>query len=327
MKYIILIILSLGMFCELAGQNDIKAYEYWFNDDHNGKVVNRITPSSSLRINVTLPTTGLLPGAHVINFRTLDKNGVYSSTLSSIFYKSPSTVTGEPKLTTCQYWFDNEPGSATLIPFAGTGKLNISSMIPVSGLSAGLHSIHLRFRDNRKIWSSTLTQFFFKINPHPSPESLITGYRYWLDDDLVNAINVDLPAPAPDLRLVDNIILPESLPGDYLIHFQFRDNRGVWSTVTSDVVTVHQIATGISDEQYNKVTVFPNPTTGKLAIETGESCAGMLVMVSDIGGKTIQQFTAGNETKIDFDISGPDGIYFITLYINNQKRIFKIIKH
>lgn len=327
MRYIILIILSFGMCCVLAGQNNIKAYEYWFNDDHNGKIVNRITPSSSLRINETVPTTGLLPGVHVINFRTLDKNGVYSNTLSSIFYKSPSVVTGDPKLTTCEYWFDNDPGSTTLIPFTETGKLNISSLIPVSDLSAGLHSIHIRFRDNRKIWSSTLTQFFFKTHPHPSPESLITGYRYWLDDNLANAMNVDLSTPASDLRLVDNIILPESLPGDYLIHFQFRDNRGVWSTVTTDVVTVHALATGAPDEQANRLTVFPNPTTGKLAIITGESYAGMLVIVSDIRGKTIQQFTAGNETKIEFDISGPDGIYFITLYINNQKRIYKIIKH
>jgi len=85
------------------------------------------------------------------------------------------------------------------------------------------------------------------------------------------------------------------------------------------------ITTGMNDQQYNEVLIYPNPTTGLFTIQGIEDC---YVEILDITGRSIStEYSSVNITSInisDFD----KGIYFVKIMkehevVYNQKIILK----
>lgn len=72
-------------------------------------------------------------------------------------------------------------------------------------------------------------------------------------------------------------------------------------------------------------TIFPNPASGTVNIELGETVRAFDVLLYDITGKTIMQHSYHNSSKTGLDISTlSNGLYFINiLFTDKSGRIFK----
>ena len=70
-----------------AVQNDIVAYEYWFDNDYASKVSSNITATPSFNLNSNISTATVVAGLHVMNIRFRDSGGKWSQVVSSFFYK------------------------------------------------------------------------------------------------------------------------------------------------------------------------------------------------------------------------------------------------
>lgn len=98
------------------------------------------------------------------------------------------------------YWFDNN--DATL----QTGLSNSSSWVNevnVSGLTEGLHLMHIQVRhSNDQTWSSPQSLFFYFQNETKRP---IIQYDYWVNDYIAGTTNVSIAEPASTLTIEEDL--------------------------------------------------------------------------------------------------------------------------
>ena len=109
--------------------------------------------------------------------------------------------------------------------------------LPTTALSNGLHTLHLRFKDDTGQWSGVLSQFFIKPPPSQGGDRQIVAYQYWFDEasaeEATTAIN-----PEPEVDLLIDIPTPGLDVGTHTLHLRFRDDKGIWSSVTTDNFSV-----------------------------------------------------------------------------------------
>ncbi len=87
------------------------------------------------------------------------------------------------------------------------------------------------------------------------------------------------------------------------------------------------IINGIEEDFGQQFMLYPNPTSGKFAIDLGANYKDLNVTVSTIAGQVIlrQQY---NQTKqLELTMEAPAGIYFVTLTTpDGLKRVLKLVK-
>ncbi|MDY0142228.1 MAG: hypothetical protein RBR97_10070, partial [Bacteroidales bacterium] len=184
------------MFCAFIvnAQNKIKTYEYWFDNDYTNRVVTPVvTPIKQFLLNTNVPTIGLTDGIHVINIRAIDDLGLCSSTLSQFFYKMPQHAVNSHNLSAYEYWFDNDYTSAVTVNTPTQQQVAIDELISAQLLTDGIHVFNIRFKDNAQQWSSTLSQFFYKMPQHAVNSHNLSAYEYWFDNDYTSAVTVNTP--------------------------------------------------------------------------------------------------------------------------------------
>jgi hypothetical protein len=80
-------------------------------------------------------------------------------------------------------------------------------------------------------------------------------------------------------------------------------------------------------EYFDKLKIYPNPTSGKLFIEFNNSNEQIELKVLDVFGKQVYRNTYKNLQTIELDLETAKGIYFIEV-INEkgEKGVFKVVK-
>jgi|SRR5690554_2000554 len=76
----------------------------------------------------------------------------------------------------------------------------------------------------------------------------------------------------------------------------------------------------------NQLSLYPNPTDGKLALKLDETYSTVTLSVNNIIGQTVLNKNYHSVDALEFDIVGKPGIYFIKVIANNKTAVFKIIK-
>ena len=215
----------------------IAGYEYWFNNDYTKAVKVNTTPGQQLNINELINAQTLPNGIHSFNIRLWDNTNIWSTTTSQFFYKSAPVEDTNRMLTAIQYWFDNDFSNVITIENTAQQQININKLIETKELTNGIHTLNMRFKDNTKMWSSPISQFFYKnhVREHLTTNKII-AYRYWLSDHFDNHKFVSLDKPVSTLNLYDLIDLSDIENDNYNIHFQFKDTLGLWSSVTTDSI-------------------------------------------------------------------------------------------
>lgn len=226
--------LFIAIFCAgillCNAQNKIRSYQYWFDADYSHAINQDITATQNFSLSTQIITPALLPGLHQLHIKFIDDSARASSTESVFFYKT-SPALSEGNISAYQYWFDNNFGSAIMLPAAGTAVFTQAGDINAVDLHEGLHVFQLRFKDNHGVWSQPVSQFFYKAGAAAGTATII-AYQYWFDNNFAGAVQqntggaatYNLSAPVSALQLLDGL---------HMLHVRFLDNHQQWSSTTS----------------------------------------------------------------------------------------------
>lgn len=214
--------------------NKITQIQYWINNDFFNATT-QYTNNSELIFLDSIDFSALPENMYVLNFRTKDITGKWSSVTNKYFYKVNYYSN---QLTTYQYWFNNDYNNNVTGTTSGNQIVFIDSLSMVS-LNVGMHNINFRFKDQYNNWSSVITKYIYKP---PVFDNKITAYRYWFNHDDLNNYYSEITTPELQYILIDSISMLHLNAGNYKIHFQFKDIYGNWSTITTDTINKQPIA-------------------------------------------------------------------------------------
>lgn len=219
----------------------ITGYEYWFDNNYAGRIFSGIAAQQSVTVNTTLNASALVQGLHTVHVRFIDSEGTWSSPLSQFFFRSPSSTSTAQEINAYQYWFDNNYAAAITTSAGPAQNITLITTLNASSLTNGLHTVHLRFRDNSGDWSSVLSQFFFR-NAATSSTAIDT-YQYWFDNNFTTQVTQTV-APQQNFTINTNLATPTLPTGLHAVHLRFRDSTGKWSSVISQFFHVNEVLTG-----------------------------------------------------------------------------------
>jgi len=308
-------------FTELT-TNNINSYQYWFDNDYSKQTTETVSPNGQLLLDTSIALETISDGLHLFSIRFKDDKGIWSVPQNQYFYYNDLT---NSNILAYQYWFDNDINANTLVSTSPIQHMQFTEMIPIEYIEEGLHIFSIRFKDDKGSWSVPVNQYFYKTNH--VVDNKITTYRYWINDDIDNAVYVSIDNPTQLLNLSENIDFPGLAIGNYTIHFQFKDTSDNWSVVTSDEFALTSL--NVIENTFEKfITAYPNPTKSDINFDLGVSYNLIQVNVFDNVGKLIQQESFGNVQKFKLNINkDADGIYFVMIIADDKKATFKFIKY
>lgn len=225
-----------------GAQNDMVAYEYWFDNNYASKVSNTIPASPFFQFNASVATAGVVPGLHVMNIRFRDSGGKWSQVASHFFYKGDQGGTAQNNLVECEYWYDQDIAGKVSIAISPQQQFNLLSNLATASLPVGLHVFNVRFKDESGKWSQVLSQFFTKMQSSQSTQKVITQYQYWFDEDAANSITQSV-SPVTDYHFVSSVSTGNLPEGLHTYHVRFKDTNQLWSQVlTQFIYKLHPIS-------------------------------------------------------------------------------------
>ncbi len=87
-----------------------------------------------------------------------------------------------PKISGYEYWYDDNYSSHVYQPVTPAVVADVNTLFPASSLSAGIHKISFRFKDDHLKNAIPSSFLFYKPASDPSG-GMITGYEYWFDQN------------------------------------------------------------------------------------------------------------------------------------------------
>ncbi|WP_294672794.1 T9SS type A sorting domain-containing protein [uncultured Fluviicola sp.] len=131
-----------------------------------------------------------------------------------------------------------------------------------------------------------------------------------------------------DVLMANSQITTANFPGQY--NYDYVSGNGVCPDDTANVV-VNVLSNcnwlSVDENTLELVTVYPNPSTGVVFIESTFSTGSFNLVVTDVNGRTIQT----GQNTISAGTSSVDlkeverGIYFFTLSNNDAQKVFRIV--
>ena len=215
-------------------------YEYWFDDDFAGrKKMNAGASDVALTVQ-TVDAGALTDGVHRLRFRARDDDGLWTVVYTQPFvkYQKAEGIVVSP-ITDYEYWFDDDFTNRKKITAQTPDVLLTVQTADASELTEGVHSMRFRVRNGDGQWSVVYSQKFFKPSVKQDVvENLITGYRYWFNDDFDSVEEIDIDPPVNPYEFSGNIPVPDWLAWTdsrkQAFHIQYLDAMGKWSVAVSD---------------------------------------------------------------------------------------------
>ncbi len=220
---------------EVDPGNMMTTCEYWFDTDYESRI-NTAQTNASLTWLDEINTGSLPDGLHNFNIRFRDAKGRYSQTVSKIFYVN-NQIQNNKTLISWEYWFDNNY-SGRIVSQAGNKNLILLEEFSVEALSAGLHTFHIRFRDQMEFYSPTLSKIFYRQDRLPGTPATVNTYRYFFDNNFAGQKILQFPAPLSSQNLLTSIAPSGLSPGIHNLYLQFRDSTGRWSSLINSQVSI-----------------------------------------------------------------------------------------
>ncbi len=82
----------------------------------------------------------------------------------------------------------------------------------------------------------------------------------------------------------------------------------------------------ISENRSGNMSVYPNPTNGKVTIDLGEVLNDIKVVIADATGNVIRNLDYSGQQVIELTIVEPSGVYLVTISSGNQRKSLRVIK-
>jgi uncharacterized repeat protein (TIGR03803 family) len=97
--------------------------------------------------------------------------------------------------------------------------------------------------------------------------------------------------------------------------------------VCVDTSAVYEIlVTGISDPSENKITLYPNPTSGNFTIDLGRIYTEVLLTITRYDGQVIRKENVQNSRIIELALDEPPGLYLVTIREDDREVVIKVVK-
>lgn len=222
-----------------GGTNQVTGYQYWFDQSFEGAISEAISPATQVQLSAAIPVSSLSKGLHMLNIRFRDTRMQWSGTLSQFVYVVPDGMAGGNNLMKkMQYWYDDKYNQAVTTNLAAQQVVQVTELLNTNTLSDGLHQIHLRFADTIGQWSSTISQFFYKSQSTNVTNNVITGYRYWFNNNDASKMVVHTSPAQSIMTLQTTIDMGCLTSGENRFHIQFEDKKGLWSSALTDTIGV-----------------------------------------------------------------------------------------
>ncbi|MFH0882854.1 MAG: T9SS type A sorting domain-containing protein [bacterium] len=213
---------------------DIDAAEYFFDVDPgvgNATPV-ALDPGSVVTLEFAVDVGVLSEGLHVFHVRTRDGNGAWSPVLLKPVYVERLSVESPVNIVQAEFFIDTDPsvGNGTEIGVTADTDVALEFNVDLSGLSQGLHLLHVRASDAAGRWSVvTLKPFLVEALSLDSPENIVR-MEYFFDTDpgFGGGAGIDLfEGSSAQLDFVAD--LGELSDGLHVLHVRSMDERGGWS--------------------------------------------------------------------------------------------------
>jgi PKD repeat protein len=222
---------------------NLVSYEYWFNHQYNDRVTSAFVSAPRQELLTLIDASSLQEGLNLFNIRFKDETGIYSAHLTEYFYRLMLTNVEGNRITAVEYWFNNDYANRVLTHPDPSSTVDIVTNIDASLLSEGLNILHIRAKDEKGIYSATLSEFIYKNPLAGLNQNKIIAYRYMVEDENGNPVGGNPFTGYTDVRLETPIspaliepgIKMHTLPkGNYTFHFSALDSTGQWSLTTTD---------------------------------------------------------------------------------------------
>lgn len=213
----------------------INAYQYWFDNNIAGGVLQPVTATASFTLTVGLAAAALDNGLHLFHIRVRDINNQWSSTTTQFMYKKGAgAVQGLNQVNAYQYWFNSQVSQAQTVALSPAEQLQLSAAISTRTIAKGLQIMHIRFRDITNQWSGVSSQFIYVNDSAVVAGNGISKMQYWFDTVFTHA-KVKIIPLQPVVEFNELLSANELSNGLHTIHFRFKDTIGQWSSTQSQL--------------------------------------------------------------------------------------------
>lgn len=233
MSRIIINLIRLCLLCMLpclTWAQSLTQYEYWFDDDFNGRVSGSLSGTDAI-FKSSISTDQLDNGIHKFCFRAKQSDGKYSAITSSLFLKRPSAQNS-----VVEYWFDDN--------FEQRESMNISSTEEEQELSfdlrdntkypMGFHKLNMRLNIEGEGVSAVYSAEVLKLSAGKA-----TQLEYWVDDDRANRKTISGSVASDGYIFSTELDLSDITPGYHLLHCRaVSGSKRTVSAVTTTPVMV-----------------------------------------------------------------------------------------
>ena len=197
----------------VAGESIVE-HQYWID----GKMEAKVTKGQMIS---AIDVSTLSPGVHTFTVRVKDNTGRLSPHVTKYFIV-PFEDADDKSIVEHQYWIDDNLE-------ASVSQNNKPSIIDISTLKPGLHSLTVRVKDSTGKWSSQTARHFVLKEDGVVEDATITHGIYWFDDDLINATAVVLNSESGEV----DIDIKDIEGGTHTLWWRCFDSNGALSDARS----------------------------------------------------------------------------------------------
>ena len=299
----------------MVAQKSITERIYWIDGD--------IGSAQTVTSNIDIAS--LSAGLHSFTIRVQNSENLWSSPLTK-FFIIPGSVTAS-SIAAREYWIDGKVATRAEL---GASPAEISLL----ELSAGLHSMTVRVKDDAGIWSSPLTKLF--VIPESVAAASIAAREYWIDGKV--ATRAELGASPAEISLVG------ISPGLHSLTTRVKDDVGLWSTPVTkffvvpsedmqEAVTLARYLYWFDDDKEHCVVGTATEPSGVLNIALGELTSGehqLTLCFIDSKGASSQlvvqtfKFIVKGDANADGKVDVADGVSIVNYILGNPADGFNI---
>ncbi len=179
------------------------------------------------------------------------------------------------------------------------------------------------------VWSYSLADFetlplpsFVKFSPNSGPPGTSITIEGTNFSQTAEYNKVTFNGTSASVTASTNTTITTTVPEDAKtgsISVLVYDLLGISALRSPDSFTVSEI-TGVLGEAGNDVKVYPNPSTGYIKLDFGESSTDRIGSITDYLGRLVfSQTLGGNHAVIDAREFAP-GVYFLAIWEDGRKR-------
>ncbi len=235
MKRYIYIGLFLLATVPMIAQNNMAAYEFWFDGDYANATTQTLAPNQNIDLITSINANALSNGPHLFYVRFLDQAGQWSSPVSQFIFKIGLTQTTTNHVVAAEFWFDSDYANATKQSISPTQNYALLTNVNANALSNGPHLFYVRFLDEAGRWSSPVSHFIFKAGNTSTSTNKVVAYEFWFDSDYANATHQNITA-SQNFELLANVNANALSNGPHIFYVRFLDEAGRWSAPVSHFV-------------------------------------------------------------------------------------------